>query len=568
MTRSFQDLGLSDTLVATITALGFTQPTPIQETAIPHLLEGRDVIGCARTGTGKTAAYTLPLLQHIDPQLQEVQLLVLTPTRELAVQVAEAVHSFTKGSEIQVLPVYGGQPIDKQTRRLHKGVQVVIGTPGRLLDHLERGALRLKHLKALVLDECDEMLDMGFVEDVTKLIEATPKQRQTAFFSATLAPGVQNLSKRYLTNPIKVVMEAADETEKPNEIDQRACVVSSRRQKTQVLVRFLEIEAPTAVLIFTRTKQGADQLSQELAEYGYSADVYHGDLTQNARETVIRKFRKRGLDLLVATDVAARGLDIEQITHVFNYDAPPAAQTYVHRIGRTGRAGRQGVAITLVDALERRNIRLYEKAVGKPIPFVSAPTVKDVQNAQRLRLETQLREVLADSEIKSDDHQDLVERLAQEFDPLAIARATLSLLPVAPTPGGDIRDSSPSRDRDRGDRDFRSGSSSGEAISAPRREKRTDPMTRFYLDAGRDAGLRPGDIVGAIANETGISGRTIGAIEILDGWSFVEVREQDAGLLEKLHQTTLRGKPVTFTLEPPNALPSASVGKRRSPVRE
>ncbi|WP_287130971.1 DEAD/DEAH box helicase [Candidatus Cyanaurora vandensis] len=531
MSLSFQELGLSPELIRTVSSLGFDTPTPIQELAIPQLLAGRDVIGCARTGTGKTAAYTLPLIQQIDPNLLQVQLLVLTPTRELAVQVAEAVVSFG-GPDLQVLPVYGGQPIEKQSRRLHRGVHVVIGTPGRLLDHLERGLLKLDHLKALVLDECDEMLDMGFVEDVTKLMNATPTNRQTAFFSATLSPAVQNLSKRYLKNPVPVMVEANPGEERNLDIDQRACLVTGRRHKTQTLIRFLELEAPKAVLIFTRTKQGADQLVEELAEFSYSADVYHGDLTQTARENVIRKFRNRGLDLLVATDVAARGLDIEQISHVFNYDAPPAAQTYVHRVGRTGRAGRRGVAITLVEPAERRLLRFYERAVGQPIAIVKAPSPKDVQQAQRQRLEDHLREILVNLEQRQ-DHQELVERLALEFDPLDIARATLSLLPESQRPI-EVPPSAPPQ--------------------SPRRsvEKRTtggdQPMVRLYIGAGRDAGLRPGDIVGAIANEAGIPGRTIGAIEIMDTCAFVEVREQDSDSVLNLKNTTLRGRPVAFAL--------------------
>ncbi|WP_218082884.1 DEAD/DEAH box helicase [Anthocerotibacter panamensis] len=541
MTLSFQELGLNPELARTVTALGFETPTPIQLAAIPHLLAGRDVIGCARTGTGKTAAYTLPLLEKIDPTRNEVQLLVLTPTRELAVQVAEAIHTFSQGSGLQVLPVYGGQPIEKQTRRLQRGVQVVIGTPGRLLDHLERGVLRLDRVRALVLDECDEMLDMGFVEDVTRLMEATPTTRQSAFFSATMSPAVQNLSQRHLKNPVRVVLETKIE-ERTADIDQRACLVSGRRNKTQVLVRFLEIEAPTAVLIFTRTKQGADQLTDELAEAGYSANVYHGDLTQNAREMVIRKFRNRGLNLLVATDVAARGLDIEQITHVVNYDAPPAAQTYVHRIGRTGRAGRQGVAITLIEPAERRLLRFYERTVGQAIPIVKAPGPRDVQQAQRARLERTLREVLAQAEeLPTDANQDLVERLAQEFDPLDIARATLSLLPGPTQRTAEIPVVAPPSRREGRPQE-------GENRFELRRTTEDQPMVRLYIGAGRDAGLRPGDIVGAIANEAGIPGRTIGAIEILDTHAFVEVREQDSVSVLNLKNTTLRGRQVAFEL--------------------
>lgn len=549
MTRTFAELGLSPELVRTVTSLGFDIPTTIQELAIPNLLAGRDVIGCARTGTGKTAAYTLPLLQHIDPNRLEVQLLVLTPTRELAVQVSEAVHSFAEG--LQVLPVYGGQPIEKQARRLQRGVHVVVGTPGRLLDHLERGLLKLNNLKALVLDECDEMLDMGFVEDVIRLMDATPTSRQTAFFSATISPAVQSLGKKYLKDPVKVTVEVSPEEAGTLEIEQRACFVSGRRHKTQTLVRFLELESPTAVLIFTRTKQGADQLVEELAEFGYSADVYHGDLTQSARENVIRKFRNRGLDLLVATDVAARGLDIEQITHVFNYDAPPAAQTYVHRVGRTGRAGRQGVAITLVEPTERRLLRFYERAVNRAISVVKAPSVKEVQQAQRQRLENQLREILIVND-PVPEHQDILDRLAQEFDPLDIARATLSLLPNAQrTEQKAEREPAPTNSAPRRVIGVRAERSEQplRADSAPRADQ---PMVRLYIGAGRDAGLRPGDIVGAIANEAGIPGRTIGSIEILENCAFVEVREQDSQSVLSLKTTTLRGRPVAFSLAESN----------------
>src|SRR5579871_930549 len=418
----FRELGLAEDLVETVDALGYEEPTPVQRRAIPLLLAGRDLIAQAQTGSGKTAAFALPAVQCIDAENRQVQVLVLAPTRELAVQVAEATHRFGRKRDLRVAPVYGGQPIDRQLRALRSGVQIVVGTPGRLLDHLRRGSLRLDGVRFVVLDEADEMLDMGFIEDIEEILRQTPSERQTALFSATIAPAVRQLARQYLRDPENIAI--APEKVTVPQIEQRYVEVSPRT-KLDALTRILDVESPTAAIVFCRTRREVDELGEALVSRGYAAEAIHGDLSQTQRDRVMGRFRSGQADVLVATDVAARGLDIENVSHVFNFDIPEDPEAYVHRIGRTGRAGRAGTAVTLVTPREQRLLRLIERTVGQKIKPMRMPTLADVA-ARRLEL---LREgVRATLEAGGlEQYLVAVEDLSEAFDLAEIAAAAMKL---------------------------------------------------------------------------------------------------------------------------------------------
>ena len=377
-TNPFADLGLRAEIVETLTALGYEVPTPIQERTIPLMLAARDLIGQAQTGTGKTAAFALPILEKIDPKLRDTQALVLTPTRELAMQVADAIHSYAvKIGPVSILPVYGGAPIFPQLKRLERGAHIVVGTPGRLIDHLERGSLNLSKIRVLVLDEADEMLKMGFAEEVDKILAAVPEERQIALFSATMPEEVMRVAKRHLRNPERVEIEHRSVSAGAPAIEQRFLNVSEG-QKLEVLTQILELQPAEAVLIFRRTKTGSAELAEKLEGRGFAAVAMHGDMTQPLRESVIRRLRAGQVEIVVATDVAARGLDVEQIEHVINYDVPYDVEAYVHRIGRTGRAGRTGIATMFITPRERKMMREIERYTGTPIKPLKMPTRADI----------------------------------------------------------------------------------------------------------------------------------------------------------------------------------------------
>ncbi|MDQ3951209.1 MAG: DEAD/DEAH box helicase, partial [Gemmatimonadota bacterium] len=392
-TSAFSALGLSDALVSTLTGLGYEEPTPIQREAIPPLLEGRDLLGQAATGTGKTAAFALPLIQRIlpgqpdgDPDRQRrVSVLILAPTRELAMQVAEAVHRYGKALGVCAVPIYGGQAIQQQLRALRRGVDVVVATPGRALDHIRRGSLDLSGVRAVVLDEADEMLDMGFAEDLDAILEAVPAERQTALFSATIPARISSIAKRHLRDPVHV--KVADEPLAIGDVPRvrQSAYVVQRQHKVAALGRVLDMESPTAALVFCRTRTEVDELTETLNGRGYRAEALHGGFEQEQRDRVMRRFREGTADLLIATDVAARGLDIEHISHVVNFDVPSSPDAYVHRIGRTGRAGREGAAITFAEPREHRLLRNIERMTGQKIQLETVPTVVDLR-ARRLEL--------------------------------------------------------------------------------------------------------------------------------------------------------------------------------------
>jgi len=555
----FGDLGLAPELLAALDALGYEEPTPIQVQAIPLLLEGRDVIGRAATGTGKTAAFALPLVQRIDPE-GGVQALILAPTRELAVQVAEATHRYGSRRGIRVLAVYGGQAIDRQLRELRRGVHIVVGTPGRILDHIRRRSLDLSRVCNVVLDEADEMLDMGFIEDIDTILEETPPERQTALFSATFPPRIQELADRHMREPVRVTVRQ-EKLETP--LVRQVAYVVPRPYKLEALTRILDLEAPTSAILFCRTRNEVDELTEALQVRGYRPEALHGGLNQAQRDRVMKKFRDGTADLLIATDVAARGLDVEHVSHVINYDIPQTPEVYVHRIGRTGRAGREGTAITLAQPREQFLLRGIEREVRQPIERARVPTVADLR-ARRLEL---MRAALVETLEGEDDYEAYREAvilpLSEQFDPLDIAAAATKLAADATRgeePENEVEipqwdERRPPRDRERGARDEGRGPRGRQDRfdgGGPPRGRRPDGggrggMTRLFISVGRRRGIRPGDIVGAIAGEARIPGEGIGAIEIADQFTIVEVANEFADqVLRAMSNATIKGRPVSI----------------------
>jgi ATP-dependent RNA helicase DeaD len=536
----FSQLGLGDGILGALAALGYEEPTPVQRETIPLLLDGRDVLAQAATGTGKTAAFALPMLQRISTDLKRrVAGLVLVPTRELAMQVAEAVHKYGRAAGIGVLPLYGGAPMLQQIRALERGPHVIVATPGRALDHLRRGTLKLDRLSVLVLDEADEMLDMGFADDLEAILEATPVGRQTALFSATMPSRITAIAGRHLQDPARITIAR----EKPvagklPRVRQVAYIVA-RAHKPAALERVLEMESPASTLVFCRTRLEVDTLVEMLNAHGHRAEALHGGMEQRLRDRVMGRFREGAVELLVATDVAARGLDIERLSHVINYDVPAAAEAYVHRIGRTGRAGRGGTAITLAEPREHRLLRSIEAMTKQKIEVATVPTVADLR-AKRLDItRAALRERILAGGL--DGTRVVVEALAAEFDIVDIAAAAVQLAHTAVAGEGDdheipaVTTSSEHRPMRREPRPLKSAR--GRSDHGAERS-----LARIFVGAGRRAGVRPGDLVGAITGEAGIESRSIGAIEIADGFSLVEVPEEMADeIIAALRATTIRG---------------------------
>ena len=544
--NGFADLGLRSDILNALTTLGYEEPTPIQSEAIPPLLAGNDLLGQAATGTGKTAAFALPLLERIADRIgkgEKPLALVLAPTRELAVQVSEAVHRYGRHMGTRVLPIYGGQPIGRQLRELSRGVDVVVATPGRAIDHLQRGTLQLGDLQVVVLDEADEMLDMGFAEDIDAILTETPAERQTVLFSATMPPRIDRMAKSHLRSPVLIQIER--EKTEPGEaprVRQTAYLVR-REHKPAALGRVLDVESPTAAVVFCRTRDEVDQLTETLNGRGYRAESLHGGISQEQRDRVMSRLRSGTADLLVATDVAARGLDIEQLTHVVNYNVPSAPEAYTHRIGRVGRAGREGVAITLVEPRENSMLKTIERVTKTKIPVEKVPTVADLRARQLELTRSSLHESLLEDDLSR--FRVVVETLADEFDVMEIALAAVKLAHEASGAAADEEEIPEVRPRE--DRPRREGAPAG-----PRRERRgpTEGMTRLFLGAGRSSGIRPQDIVGAITGESDLKGRDIGAIEIADRFSLVEVPGPSANdVIEQLRDATIKGKRVTIRRE-------------------
>jgi ATP-dependent RNA helicase DeaD len=516
-TPSFSDLNLPAPLLAVLDEVGYETPTPIQAQAIPHLLKGLDLLGHAPTGTGKTAAFALPLISRLDIGRKQVQVMVLTPTRELAIQVAEAFHRYASHIKgFHVLPVYGGQDYSGQIRQLKRGVHVVVGTPGRVMDHMRKGTLRLDALQALVLDEADEMLRMGFIDDVEWVLEQLPKQRQMALFSATMPKEIQRIARRHLNDPQEIAIKTRTATAAT--IRQRYWLVSGLH-KLDALTRILEVEPFDALLMFVRTKIATAELAERLEARGYAAAALNGDMPQKQREQMVERLKKGSLDILVATDVAARGLDVERISHVVNYDIPYDTEAYIHRIGRTGRAGRKGDAILFVAPRERRMLAAIEKATRQKIEPLELPSTEMVNNKRIAAFKQSISDTLAAGEL--DFMQGILDQYQQEHDvpalEIAAALAKLSIgdraLLLQPEKKKPARSSGePGQRKERGER-------KGKPQSRPIQEG----MQRFRIEVGHQHKVKPGNIVGAIANEAGLDAQHIGRVDIHTEYSLVDL---------------------------------------------
>ena len=533
--EGFAALGLDPQILAALTALGYEEPTPIQKQTIPPLIEGRDLLGQAATGTGKTAAFALPIIQRIVNEGRGTgpMAIVLVPTRELAMQVAEAMHRYGKAIGVRVLPVYGGQPIGRQLYAMRAGVDVVVATPGRALDHLRRRSLEMSGVKVIVLDEADEMLDMGFAEDIEAVLKEAPAERQTVLFSATMPPRIEAIAKRNQRNPVRItIAKAAAKVGESPKVRQQAYLLT-RSAKMEALGRILDLESPTAALVFCRTRLEVDELAETLNARGYQSEALHGGMTQEQRDKVMRRLRAGKTELLIATDVAARGLDVERLTHVINYDLPNAPEAYVHRIGRVGRAGREGVAITLVEPREHHLLRNIERLTKHKIEIAKVPTVADLRTRKLELTRASLREAILAGD--SEHYRVVVDTLSGEFDAVEIAMAAVKLLHQATVGDGENEEreaKAPAAAPERVRSPYEVGGGSGE-------------MAKVFIEAGRNAGVRPQDLVGAIANEAGVAGSLIGAIQITDRFSIVEVPEQVADqVIKALGKSSIRGKKV------------------------
>jgi ATP-dependent RNA helicase DeaD len=551
---TFAGLGLPETLLATITRLGYEKPSPIQAQAIPALLAGRDLIGQAQTGTGKTAAFALPILATIDPSQSSPQALILAPTRELAMQVADALTTYSENvGNARVLAVYGGQSMRDQLQALRRGVQIVVGTPGRLLDHLERKSLDLGALKWVVLDEADEMLRMGFIDDVEAILGHTGGKQQTALFSATMPPRIKQIAERYLKEPEQIVIPATTRTNAA--IDQRVVWVR-QREKPAAVARLLAGEECDATIIFTRTRESTVELADFLIGFGHAATAINGDMNQGQREQTIALLKQGKIDVLVATDVAARGLDVERISHVINFDLPFDPDTYVHRIGRTGRAGRSGKATLLADPRDRRQIRNIEIATRQPLEVMSLPSDDELRalREQRFRL------TLADHLHSGDNSRwaELLQSLCQEMDQSTEVVATGLIALLAQQHG--VARKLPSVNvaaspEERGPRRER----------AERTERHEGPMQSYRINVGRAHRAQVGDIVGAIANETGLGNGQIGRIQLYEAFSTVDLPQGvPAAILQQLKSVRVRNQPLE--IEPFDEA-SAMLGEMRPPRR-
>jgi ATP-dependent RNA helicase DeaD len=538
---TFTDLGLRDELLQSLTELGYEEPTPIQAEAIPPLVSGADLLGQAATGTGKTAAFALPMLERIKLGGSRPHALVLVPTRELAAQVSEAIHKYGRHLGARVLPIYGGAPIVRQMKSLDRGVDVVVATPGRAIDHLTRKTLNLRELEVVVLDEADEMLDMGFAEDIETILDQTPATRQTVLFSATMPPRIKHMVDQHLNDPtiISVGLGQAEPGVAPK-VRQTAYIVN-RAHKTAALARILDVEQPGQAIVFCRTRADVDQLTETLNGRGYRAEALHGGLSQEQRTRVLGRLRSETADLLIATDVAARGLDIETLTHVVNFDVPSAPEPYVHRIGRVGRAGREGTAITLAQPREHRMLKTIERLTKQPIVIETVPTVADLK-ARRLELtRAALHESLLEDNLEP--FRVVLDTLSDEFDPLNVALAAIKLAHEATSVGGDEDD-----EPDIPEMSFQGNKKDG-AARRPRRNG-TGETARVFIGLGRTAHVRPQDLVGAITGETTLQGREIGAIEISDRFSLVEVPVDRADeVIQGLRKTKLKGRKATVRRE-------------------
>ncbi len=515
----FNSFGLSKALIKVLDEVGYETPSAIQEQCIPHLLNGHDIIGQAQTGTGKTAAFALPLIDRIDLNNNQVQLLVLVPTRELAIQVSEAIQTYARHLKgFHVLPIYGGQSYDIQLRPLKRGVHAVVGTPGRVMDHLKRGTLKLNSLKALVLDEADEMLRMGFIDDVKWVLEKLPKERQIALFSATMPDVIRRVAEKFLNNP--KVVKIKTKTATAQTISQRYWLVSGVN-KLDALTRILEVESFEALLIFVRTKTATSDLAEKLSARGFTAEAINGDIAQNQRERIIQQLKNGKIDILIATDVAARGLDVNRISHVINYDIPQDPESYVHRIGRTGRAGREGKAILFVAPRERRMLKTIERITRQPIDPMQLPSAKIINEQRVINFKHRITDTLNNQELSIFEELILNYQKEHEIDAFKIASA-LALMAQGTEPlllnEKEINQAS-----------FNDSSNDKISVSIhadPLKDNPAIKMRRYRVAVGRKDNIKPGNVLGAIANEAEISSEFIGAIQIFQDFTTVDLPDE------------------------------------------
>ncbi|MDQ6970560.1 MAG: DEAD/DEAH box helicase [Mariprofundus sp.] len=591
---SFADLNLAAPLLQSVQGLGYETPSPIQAETIPLLLEGRDVIGQAQTGTGKTAAFALPLLSNLDMNQKTPQVLVLAPTRELAIQVAEAFQTYARHLKgFHVLPIYGGQSYDIQLRQLKRGVHVVVGTPGRVMDHMRRKTLNLTGLKALVLDEADEMLRMGFIDDVKWVLEQTPDNRQIALFSATMPSVIRRIAEQHLNNPAQVTIKVKEATAET--IRQRYWMVSGRN-KLDALTRILEAEAFDAVIIFVRTKTATEDLAEKLAARGYSATALNGDIAQKQRENTVNRLKKGHLDIIVATDVAARGLDVQRVSHVINYDVPHDTESYIHRIGRTGRAGREGDAILFISPREKRMLYSIERATKKTIEKFEMPTTDSINDKRIAEYKQRITETLESGE-GLELFTEIVEQYRQEHDVPAneIAAALAKLVqgdqplllkdqpqrrehserserPERPqrsdrNPRFDAPEDKRRSTRNPGQNQYEDADIKARRESSRERGPKLEQgMERFRLDVGEVHGVKPGNIVGAIANEIGLESEFIGRVQIMDDYTIVDLPDgMPKAIFSDLKKIQVCGQRLNATLMDSAATPERAPRKQFKP---
>jgi len=583
-TIQFKDLGLSKNVLEALAIIGYEAPSPIQAAIIPHLLNNRDVIGQAQTGTGKTAAFALPLLSQIDVRRNETQVLVLAPTRELAIQVAEAFQGYASHIKgFHVAPIYGGQDYGVQIRALKRGVHVVVGTPGRVTDHMRRGTLKLGGLKALILDEADEMLRMGFVEEVEWVLEQTPDNRQICLFSATMPKVIRQIAQKHLNNPEEITIKVKTTT--AENIRQRYWMVSGFH-KLDALTRILEAETFDGVIIFVRTKTATAELADKLRARGYSAAELNGDIVQKQRERTIQQLKSGALDIIVATDVAARGLDVDRISHVINYDIPYDAEAYVHRIGRTGRAGRSGDAILFVAPRERRMLNTIERSTKKPMEMMELPSTEVINNKRIAAFKQRITDTLANND-ELNLYQQVLEQYQHEHNIPAleiaaalakIAQGDSSLLLKKETARQSRRDESSNeraprgnRDRDR-DRDRGKGSDRGRGKDGDRERKSNksrgsaEDMESFRIEVGHEHNVKPSNVIGAIANEAGIDSQHIGRLQIFDEHSIIDLpSDMPKDIFMDLKKAWVCGQQLK--IKRLNEDSSSDSAKRRKPKR-
>ncbi len=513
---TFKSMGLTPPVLKALEEMGFEEPSPIQVKTIPLIMQGHDMIGQAQTGTGKTAAFGVPIIEMLDHRSKKVQALVMAPTRELAIQVSEEITKIGRHAGVKVVPIYGGQSYDRQLRALEHGAQVVIGTPGRVMDHIRRGTLKLDGVKIVVLDEADEMLDMGFIEDVEFILQNVPDERQTMLFSATVPDAISRLARKYLKSPEHVSISPERLTVP---LTEQAYYEVREHEKLDGLSRILDMESAERSIIFCRTKKRVDELSEGLQARGYSAEAIHGDLNQVQRNRVLKRFKEGASEILVATDVAARGLDIDSVSHVINYDLPQDTETYVHRIGRTGRAGKTGTAITLVLSKEFRQLRQMEKILRLKLQRRSLPTQEDVAEKQRDALKNRLAEEIEHGVLPA--YQEVVLQLAQSYDSVDIAAAALRLM------------------LDKGHDQMPEGDFGETGAEAG--------MVRLFLNIGRMDRVSPADIVRGLAEGAHIAGGVIGLIDIYDRFTFVEMpKDAAAKVLQAMNAIVIRGKSVNM----------------------